>query len=139
MRTPSLAKTQRAPANPARHITSRRVLVPKPTPKRFYGHGIPGVDLDKLTGKLIVIEGADGSGRSTQIARLVEWLEGCGHATVQVVQKHSTLVSEELQRAKQGNILTHITMSLVYAIDFADQLTNHNLTALMAGCMLLSD
>jgi len=38
------------------HAGGRRVLVPKATPKRFYGHGIPGVDLEKLTGKLIVME-----------------------------------------------------------------------------------
>ncbi|PYJ83912.1 MAG: thymidylate kinase [Verrucomicrobia bacterium] len=114
-------------------------MVPKPTPKRFYGHGIPGVDLEKLSGKLIVIEGADGSGRSTQIARLVQWLEGCGHATVQVGLKRSTLVSEELERAKQGNILSHITMSLFYATDFADQLENIILPALKAGFMVLAD
>ncbi len=56
----------------------------KKTRRRFYGHGVPGVDLEELAGKLIVVEGADGSGRSTQIARLVDWLEGGGHATVQV-------------------------------------------------------
>jgi len=139
MRTTPLAKTQRSPAATPRHITSRRVLVPKPTPKRFYGHGIPGVDLDQLTGKLVVIEGADGSGRSTQIARLVEWLEGCGHATVQVGLKRSTLVSEELEQAKQGNILSHITLSLFYATDFADQLENIILPALKAGFMVLAD
>src|SRR6059036_3591187 len=139
MRTTPLARTQRSAANPARHITNRRVLVPKPTPKRFYGHGIPGVDLDKLTGKLIVIEGADGSGRSTQIARLVEWLEGNGHSTVQVGLKRSTLVSEELERAKQGNILSHITLSLFYATDFADQLENIILPALKAGFIVLAD
>ena len=120
-------------------IASRRVLVPKATPKRFYGHGIPGVDLEKLTGKLVVMEGADGSGRSTQIARLVQWLEGGGHATVQVGLKRSTLVSEELEQAKQGNILSHITMSLFYATDFADQLENIILPALKAGFMVLAD
>ena len=124
-------------ADPGKNV--RRLVVPKPTPKRFYGQGIPGVDLEKLTGKLVVIEGADGSGRSTQIARLVEWLEGCGHATVQVGLKRSTLVSEELERAKQGNILSHITLSLFYATDFADQLENIILPALKAGFMVLAD
>jgi dTMP kinase len=115
------------------------VLVPKPSSKRFYGHGIPGVDPDKLIGKLIVVEGADGSGRSTQIARLVTWLEGRGHATVQVGLKRSTLVSEELEQAQKGNILSHITMSLFYATDFADQLENIILPALKAGFMVLAD
>ena len=120
-------------------IASRRVLVPKRSPKRFYGHGIPGVDPERLSGKLVVIEGADGSGRSTQIARMVQWLEGCGHATVQVGLKRSTLVSEELEQAKQGNILSHLTMSLFYATDFADQLENIILPALKAGFIVLAD
>jgi dTMP kinase len=107
--------------------------------RRFYGHGIPGVDLDKLVGKLIVVEGADGSGRSTQISRLGEWLEGCGYATTQVGLKRSTLVSEELDRAQQGNILSRITLSLFYATDFADQLENIILPALKAGLIVLAD
>jgi len=120
-------------------LASRRVLVPKRSPKRFYGHGIPGVDPERLSGRLVVIEGADGSGRSTQIARMVQWLEGCGHATVQVGLKRSTLVSEELEQAKQGNILSHLTMSLFYATDFADQLENIILPALKAGFIVLAD
>ncbi len=115
------------------------VLVPKPSSKHFFGHGIPGVEVEKLAGKLIVVEGADGSGRSTQIDRLVEWLEGSGHATVQVGLKLSTLVSEELDKAKQGNILSRVTLSLFYATDFADQLENTILPALKAGAMVLAD
>src|SRR6266513_1268639 len=130
--------TRRAAALP-QHIASRRVVVPRPTPKRFYGHGIPGVDLDKLAGRLIVVEGADGSGRSTQIVRLVQWLEGGGHATVQVGLKRSTLVSEELEQAQQGNILSRTTLSLFYATDFADQLENIILPALKAGFIVLAD
>ena len=116
-----------------------RVAVPSRKAKRFLGWGIPGVNPKDLTGQLIVVEGADGSGRSTQIARLVRWLEGRGHATVQVGLKRSTLVSEELELAKQGNILGHITMSLFYATDFADQLENIMLPALKAGFMVLAD
>ena len=115
------------------------IIVPSPSPRHFYGYGIPKVDLDKLAGRLIVVEGADGSGRSTQIARLVEWLEGSRHATVQVGLKRSTLVSEELEQAKQGNILSHRTLSLFYATDFADQFENLILPALRAGCMVLAD
>ncbi|MBR4249661.1 MAG: dTMP kinase, partial [Verrucomicrobia bacterium] len=109
------------------------------TERKFYGAGIPGVDLNSLKGKLIVVEGADGSGRSTQIAKLVDWLEGSGHATVQVGLKRSTLVSEELQLAKNSNRLSHRTMSLFYATDFADQLENVILPALRAGRMVLAD
>ena len=50
--------------------------------RRFYGHGIPNVKPEQLAGKLIVFEGADGSGRSTQLVSLVDWLETCGYPTV---------------------------------------------------------
>src|SRR5271156_4149815 len=115
------------------------IVVPRSKPRRFYGQGVPGVDLSKLAGKLVVVEGADGSGRSTQIARLVEWLEGAGHATVQVGLKRSTLVSEELDQAQKGNILSHTTLSLFYATDFADQLENIILPGLKAGFIVLAD
>ncbi|HEY5298787.1 MAG TPA: dTMP kinase [Verrucomicrobiae bacterium] len=107
--------------------------------RRFYGHGIPQIELSDLAGKLIVVEGADGSGRSTQIARLVDWLETRGHATVQVGLKRSTLVSEELEKAQNGNILSHTTLGLFYATDFADQLENIILPALKAGFIVLAD
>ncbi|MCX7867167.1 dTMP kinase [Limisphaera sp. VF-2] len=123
------------PASPRRPY----VIVPRRTPHRFYGHGIPGVQPEKLIGHLIVIEGADGSGRSTQIRLLVDWLESCGHSTVQVGLKRSRLVSEELERAQQGNILSHTTLSLFYATDFADQLENQILPGLRAGQMVLAD
>src|SRR5512140_90067 len=116
-----------------------QIVVPRRSTRRFYGHGIPGVDLEQLAGKLIVVEGADGSGRSTQIEMLVEWLEGGGHATVQVGLKRSTLVSEELERAQEGNILSRTTLSLFYATDFADQLENIILPALKAGFVVLAD
>ena len=115
------------------------IVVPRPSTRRFYGHGLPGVDPEQLAGKLIVVEGADGSGRSTQIELLVEWLEDSGHATVQVGLKRSTLVSEELERAQEGNILSRTTLSLFYATDFADQLENIILPALRAGFIVLAD
>src|SRR5436190_4411311 len=118
---------------------TKRILVPRPSQRRFYGHGIPGVDVNKLAGKLIVVEGADGSGRSTQIAKLVDWLEECGHGTVQVGLKRSTLVSAEFEQAQEGNILSHTTLSLFYATDFADQLENIIIPALRAGFMVLAD
>ncbi|MBI5386048.1 MAG: thymidylate kinase [Verrucomicrobia bacterium] len=116
-----------------------RVVVPQASNRRFYGHGISGVDLPTLTGKIIVVEGGDGSGRSTQITQLVDWLEGTGHATVRVGLKHSALVSEELEKAQQGNILSHTTLSLFYATDFADQFENTIVPALKAGFIVLCD
>jgi dTMP kinase len=120
-------------------LAKQQIAVPRPSRRRFYGYGIPNVDVQRLAGKLIVVEGADGSGRSTQIARLRDWLEGCGHATVQVGLKRSTLVSEELSQAQLGNILSRATLSLFYATDFADQLENVIIPALKAGFMVLAD
>lgn len=138
-----MAKPRATPRDPvplpAHRPPAAHIVVPKPTPKSFYGQGIPGCDVSQLTGKLIVMEGADGSGRSTQISRLVTWLEARGHATVQVGLKRSTLVSEELNRAQAGNVLSRTTLSLFYATDFADQLENVILPALKAGFMVLSD
>ena len=106
---------------------------------KFYGNGIPGIIPEELAGRLIVIEGADGSGRSTQMELLRDVLENQGHATVNVGLRRSSLVSEELQEAKQGNILGEITRSLFYATDFADQLENRIIPALKAGFIVLAD
>lgn len=105
----------------------------------FYGEKMPGVNPDELIGKLIVVEGADGSGRSTQMELLRDFLEHRGHATLNVGLRRSTLVSEELAEAKRGNILGEITRSLFYATDFADQLENRIVPALKAGFIVLAD
>src|SRR5262245_46819222 len=123
----------------ARKSNNGPIMVPQRTSRRFFGHGLPRVELTRLAGRLIVVEGADGSGRSTQIEMLVRWLEGCGHATAQVGLKRSTLVSEELDQAKKGNILSRTTLSLFYATDFADQLENSIFPALKAGFIVLAD
>jgi dTMP kinase len=107
--------------------------------KRFFGQGIPNVDPRELTGSLIVIEGADGSGRSTQIDRVRNWLEREGYPTADVGLKRSTLVADELELAMDGNTLTPTTLSLFYATDFADQLENKIIPALRAGFIVLAD
>ncbi|MGZ8432381.1 MAG: dTMP kinase [Candidatus Deferrimicrobiaceae bacterium] len=107
--------------------------------KKFYGEGLPGVDPGVLKGKLIVIEGPDGSGRSTQIAVLTDWLEGRGYAVEQVGLKRSPLIGAELAKAKEGNVLSPRTLSLFYATDFADQLENRIIPALRAGFIVLAD
>ena len=108
-------------------------------PKRFYGQGLPGVDVSQLGGALIVVEGADGSGRSTQIAVLKDWLERRGHAIENVGLSRSTLVSKELDKAKSGNVMGNRTFNLFYATDLADQLENKILPALRAGFSVLAD
>lgn len=108
-------------------------------PKRFYGKGLPKVDPSQLKGKLIVIEGADGSGRSTQIELVRQWLERMGYPTVSFGLKRSTLVGAELEKAMQGNTLSPITLSLFYATDFADQLENTIIPALRSGFIVVAD
>ena len=98
--------------------------------KRSYQHALPGVALDELGGTLIVIEGPDGSGRSSQIWLLSRWLEERGFAVEQMGLKRSKLVANELEQAKQGNVLSPRTMALFYATDFYDQLENRIVPAL---------
>ena len=107
--------------------------------KHFFGRGVPKVNLSQLKGKLLVVEGADGSGRSTQIDLLHKHLEVLGYPTIDVGLKRSRLVSAELQEALLGNTLSPVTMTLFYATDFADQLENNIIPALRAGFVVLAD
>ncbi len=107
--------------------------------KLFYGKGLPYLQLNKLPGKLIVIEGADCSGRSTQISMLKDWLETEGHAVLDTGLKRSTLIGNVIFEAKKGNILGKKTLSLLYSTDFADQLENKIIPALSAGFVVLAD
>jgi dTMP kinase len=109
------------------------------TAKRCFGTPPPGLDLDKLAGALIVIEGPDSSGRSTHIQLLADWLQQDGYSVAQVGLVRSRLVSRELERAKGGNVLSPRTMSLFYATDFYDQLENNIVPALRAGAVVLAD
>jgi dTMP kinase len=106
---------------------------------RTYGTRLPGLSAEELPGKLVVIEGADGSGRSTEVAYLKQWLEIEGHAVVDTGLRRSDLVSDEIDRAKQGHTLAATTMALLYAVDFADQLENKIVPALAAGSTVLAD
>lgn len=107
--------------------------------KKFYGKGIPGQSTDDLKGTLIVLEGGDGAGRSTQIALLRQWLERQGFPTTEVGLKRSLLVGQELQEVMKGNTLGPTTFSLFYATDFADQLERTIIPSLRAGFVVLAD
>ena len=106
---------------------------------RTYRHTIPGTDNEELGGLLIVVEGPDSSGRSTQIWLLSRWLEQQGFAVEQMGLKRSKLVANELEQAKNGNVMSPRTMALFYATDFYDQLENRILPALRAGSVVLAD
>lgn len=106
---------------------------------RYYGNGLPYLKERRWPGRLIVLEGADGCGRSEQIARLKVWLERRGHAVAETGLKRSNLISDAISEAKQGNTLGRTTLSLLYATDLADQLENEIIPALRAGLVVLSD
>ncbi len=106
---------------------------------KFFGAGIPGVDPQELTGRLIVIEGADGVGRSTQIWLLKEWLETQGHAVLATSMTRSALAGKGLRKAKKGTTLGRVTMALFYATDFADRLEREIIPGLKAGFVVLTD
>src|SRR6202162_3241281 len=108
--------------------------------KETYGGAVlPQESLDDLVGKLIVIEGTDGVGRSTQIRLLKEWLEQQGHAVLDTGLSRSGLVGKSIKRDKEGHTLGRITLSLFYTTDFADRLENEIIPALRAGFVVLTD
>jgi dTMP kinase len=108
-------------------------------PLQFYNEPLAGVDASDLQGKLIVVEGPDAVGRSTQIALLRQWLEQKGHAVLDSGMARSALAGKGIQQAKEGNTLQPITMTLFYATDFADRLENEIVPALRAGFVVLID
>lgn len=107
--------------------------------KSFYGHGLPYVPNRSRPGQLIVIEGTDGVGRSTQIEALTSWLEIEGHAVTSTGWTRSPLLEDTINEAKAGHELTTTTFSLLYAADFADRLEHHILPALQAGFVVVAD
>lgn len=110
-----------------------------PPPLQFYSEPIPGVDCADLKGKLIVVEGPDAVGRTTQVKLLREWLEQQGHAVLDSGMARSALAGKGIQEAKRGNTLGPITMTLFYTTDFADRLENEIIPALRAGFVVLID
>jgi dTMP kinase len=106
---------------------------------KHYEFGIPGLRRRALPGKLIVLEGTDGVGRSTQIALLLEWLEANGYAAVRTGLARSTLASKGIRQAKLGHTMGDLTLNLFYATDFADRIEKQIIPALRAGMVCLTD
>ena len=90
-------------------------------------------------GLLIVIEGTDGSGKSTQIELLKRYVEDLSYGTLISEWKTSTLIAQAIDEAKDRNLLNATTFSLLYAADFADRLENTIIPALKAGFVCLLD
>ena len=106
---------------------------------QYFGAGFPYRAIEDLPGKLIVLEGSDGVGRSTQTQLLRRWLEDEGFAVSDTGLRRSEMTQQGLEEAKKGHTLGRITMSLFYATDFADRLENQIIPALQAGFVVLSD
>ncbi|HET9801794.1 MAG TPA: dTMP kinase [Candidatus Acidoferrum sp.] len=109
------------------------------TASRFYGAPMPGITAEELSGSLIVIEGTDGSGRSTQISLLTEWLESEGFAVQTMGLRRSFLVGEDIDALLAENAVTRMTLALMYGTDFFDQLERRILPALRSGLIVLAD
>ncbi|HEV8337561.1 MAG TPA: dTMP kinase [Candidatus Polarisedimenticolia bacterium] len=90
-------------------------------------------------GRLIVVEGIDGSGKSTQIQLLQKWLLSLGVEVSFTEWNSSSLVRQATKRGKKKNLLTPSTFSLLHATDFADRLTYHITPYLKAGMTVLAD
>ena len=107
--------------------------------KSFFRHPMPGIDTGVLGGPFIVIEGADGSGRSTHIRLLKDELEKLGYAVVEIGLLHSDLVATEFANARSGTLLGPLTRGLFYATDLADQNEKAIVPALRSGMVVLAD
>lgn len=105
----------------------------------YLEHDLPYIDIGDTPGKLIVVEGTDGVGRSTQISLLRSWLEIEGFGVVETGWARSTLAGETINLAKEGIRLNNLTFSMLYATDFADRLENVIIPALRSGFVVLTD
>lgn len=100
---------------------------------RIKGKSLP------IPGKLIVVEGIDGSGKSTQIRLLEKWLRFNGHHVFLTEWNSSELVREITSKGKKKAKLTPTTFSLLHATDFADRYERNILPLLRAGYFVLAD
>jgi dTMP kinase len=90
-------------------------------------------------GKLFIVEGIDGSGKSTQLALLTQWLRSEGHLVTFSEWNSSSIVKATTSRGKKRQLLTPLTFSLIHATDFSDRLEQQIVPALKAGAIVLAD
>ncbi len=97
------------------------------------------MSLKKMEGKLIAVEGLDGSGKSTQIRLLKRWLELEGYKVFFTEWNSSDLVRQATRKGKKKKLLTPTTFSLIHATDFADRYERQILPLLNGGYIVLAD
>jgi len=93
----------------------------------------------RFPGRLFVVEGIDGSGKSTQLSLLKKWLESEGYVVYFSEWNSSPLVHDVTKRGKKKKMLTPMTFSLIHATDFADRTEHHIIPPLKAGAVVLAD
>jgi dTMP kinase len=108
-----------------------RSPLPSPASKLTEPHPYPG--------RLIIVEGIDGSGKSTQLVLLQRWLQARGYRTFFTDWNSSPLVKSATRTGKRKDLLTPTTFSLIHATDFADRLYYKIVPALKAGLVVLAD
>lgn len=96
-------------------------------------------DLGELPGKLFIVEGIDGSGKSTQLDLLRKWLTSMGYCAYFSEWNSSPVVRETTKYGKANHLLSPLTFSLIHAADFADRLERTILPPLRAGAIVLAD
>src|SRR5215813_14136355 len=94
---------------------------------------------NRYRGKLIVVEGIDGSGKSTQISLLSHWLRSQGYAVAFSEWNSSPLVRQATRRGKKKEMFTPTTFSLIHATDFADRMESYILPLVKAGGIVCAD
>jgi dTMP kinase len=97
-----------------------------------YGH-------HRYPGRLFVVEGTDGSGKSTQLALLYQWLKAEGYNVFFSEWNSAPLVKDITKRAKKRRLFTPTTFSLLHATDFADRIERDIIPPLKAGAIVLAD
>src|SRR5215471_4069781 len=118
---------------------SPAVAIEEDSSQSFFGEPLVGFDPNEITGSLIVIEGMDGSGRSTQISLLQEWLESEGFSVQTSGLRRSNLVGRDIDELLAKNAVTRLTLALMYATDFFDQVEHRIVPALKSGAVVLAD
>ena len=93
----------------------------------------------EFSGKLFIVEGIDGSGKSTQLSLLQQWLKREGYMVFFSEWNSSPLVKQTTSRGKKKQMLTPTTFSLIHATDLADRIERHIIPPLKAGAIVLAD
>ncbi len=93
----------------------------------------------QFPGRLFIVEGIDGSGKSTQLTLLAQWLRGEGYPVVFSEWNSSLIVKSTTSRGKRRHLLTPLTFSLIHATDFSERIEREIVPSLKAGAIVLAD